>query len=201
MTYSIRRFARCSSLVRKLFLRVILEMVQNIVPGFNDFVKELHTSAFGRPRSGTLCNDMRRSRLLQYAKSLMNKDMTSFCDSIRKSSNTRIPLASMIDNCTGEESIVHMWQDHYNSLLNSVKGNSSKQIIHDKLGTIASESKSILLINSDLNSALKSLKKSKACGVDGLAADHLFMLTALLMYCYLCYSMILFGTDIYQLIL
>ena len=78
----------------------------------------------------------------------------------------------MIDNCTGEENIAHMWQDHYNSLLNSVKGNSSKQVIHDKLGTIPSESKSILFTNSDLNNALKSLKRGKACGVDGLAAEH-----------------------------
>ena len=76
----------------------------------------------------------------------------------------------MIDKCTGEANIAHMWQDHYNSLLNSVKGNSSKQVIYDKLGTIPSESKSILFTNSDLNSALKSLKRGKACGVDGLAA-------------------------------
>ena len=102
----------------------------------------------------------------------MNNDMTSFWDSIRKSSNTRIPPASMIDNCTGEENIAHMWQDHYNSLLNSVKGNSSNQVIHDKLGTIPSESKSILFTNSDLNSALKSLKRGKACSVDGLAAEN-----------------------------
>ena len=98
----------------------------------------------------------------------MNNDMTSFCDSIHKSSNTRIPLASMIDNCTGEENIAHI----YNSFLNSVKSNSSKPVIHDKLGTIPSESKSILFTNSDLNSALKSLKGGKACGVDGLAAEH-----------------------------
>ena len=153
----------------------------------------------GRPRLGTFCSDMRRSRLRfkyalrqcnqneksiradQYAKSLMNNDMTSFWDSIRKSSNTRIPPASMIDNCTGEENIAHMWQGHYNSLLNSVKGNSSKQVIHDMLGTIPCESKSILFTNSDLNSPLK---RGKACGVDGLAAEHfiVFMLIVLLMY-------------------
>ena len=61
---------------------------------------------------------------------------------------------------------------HYNSLLKSVKCNSSKHVIHDKLGTIPSESKSILCTNSDLNSALKFLKRGKACGVDGLAAEH-----------------------------
>ena len=129
----------------------------------------------GRPRSGS--SDMRRSRMRfkyalrqcnqneksiradQYSKSLMNKDMTSFWDSIRKSSNTRIPLASMIDNYTGEENIAHMWQDHYNSFLNSAKGNSSKQVIHDKLGSSPSESKSILFTNSDLNNAFKKLKE------------------------------------------
>ena len=41
----------------------------------------------------------------QYAKYLMNKDMISFCGSFHKSSNTRILVASMIDNCTGELTI------------------------------------------------------------------------------------------------
>ena len=77
----------------------------------------------------------------QHAKSLMNQDITSFSKYIRKSSNTRTPLASMIVNCTGEENISRMWQDHQNSLLNSVKGNSSKQLIQDKLGTIPGEFK------------------------------------------------------------
>ena len=45
-----------------------------------------------------------------------------------------------------------------------------KQVIHDKLGTIPTKSKSILFTNSDLNIALKSLNRGKACGADGLAA-------------------------------
>ena len=129
----------------------------------------------------------------------MNNDMTSFWDSIRKSSKTKIPPASMIDNCTGEENIAHIWQDNYNSLLNSLKGNSSKQVIHDKLGTIPSESKSILFTNSDLNSALKRGVKPVVLMV--LPQNIVFMLTVLLMYFYLCYPMLLFGMDIYQLIL
>ena len=46
---------------------------------------------------------------------VLTKDMTLFWGSICKSSNTRIPLASMVDNCTGEESTAHIWQCHYNS--------------------------------------------------------------------------------------
>ena len=72
-----------------------------------------------------------------------------------------------------------------------MKGNSPKQVIYDKFGTILSESKSILFTNSIVNSALKIfffffykeefywensakiLKKGKACDVDGLAAEHI----------------------------
>ena len=75
----------------------------------------------------------------------------------------------MIDNCTDEKNIAHMWQDHYNSLLNSVECNFSKQVIHGVLGNYT---KLFLFTNSYLNSALKSLKRHKACGVDGLAAEH-----------------------------
>ena len=78
----------------------------------------------------------------------------------------------MIDNCTDEESIAYMWQDHYNSLLNSVKGNSSKHLIRDRLSTITSESKSIYFAIYAWNSALRTLKKDKACSDDGLAAEH-----------------------------
>ena len=54
----------------------------HIIPGFNEFVKELHTSArndyivwrnAGRLQSGTFCSDMRRSRLkFKYALRLCN---------------------------------------------------------------------------------------------------------------------------------
>ena len=81
----------------------------------------------------------------------------------------------MIYTCTGEENIAHMWQDQYNSLLNSVKRIFSKQIMHDKLGTIPNKSKSILFTNSDLSNALKSFKRGKACGVDGLAAKYFYL--------------------------
>ena len=42
-----------------------------------------------------------------YAKYFVNKDIMSFWDSIRKTSNTRILLASIIDNCICEEYIAH----------------------------------------------------------------------------------------------
>ena len=45
----------------------------------------------------------------------------------------------MIDTYTNAANITHMCQDHYNSLLNGVEGNSSEQLIHHKLGTLSGE--------------------------------------------------------------
>ena len=124
-----------------------------IVPGFNDYVKDLHsTSRFdyvacrdaGKPRSGATCSNVRRSRLKfkyalrqckrnedadRYAKSLLDKDMVSFWKHIRKSNNVRVPLASTVGGVTGESEIAEMWQDHYKSISNSVKNNTRQQFV------------------------------------------------------------------------
>ena len=66
----------------------------------------------------------------QYVKSLLDKDMVSFCKYISKSNNTRVPLATTIGGVTGENEIADIWQDHYKSILNSVKNNSKQAKIN-----------------------------------------------------------------------
>ena len=63
-----------------------------------------------------------------------------------------------------------MWQDHYKSILNSVKTNSRQQFVTNKLSSIRSDS--ILFSTSNINVAFHFLKSEKSCGVDGLAAEH-----------------------------
>ena len=131
--------------------------------GRYDYVKDLHSTArsdyvawrdAGKPRSGAPCSNMRRSRLKfkyalrqykrnedairadQYAKSLLDKDMVSFWKHIRKSNNVRVPLASTVGGVTGESEIAEMWQDHYKSILNSVKNNTHQQFVTNKLDSI-----------------------------------------------------------------
>ena len=58
-----------------------------------------------------------------------------------------------------------MWQDHYQSLLNSVKSLEHKTPVTNTLSSI--EIRPLDIVN-----ALKSVNKGKACGVDGLAAEH-----------------------------
>ena len=168
-----------------------------VVPGFNEYAKELHKEArscfiawksLGKPRAGLCYIDMCQSRLrfksiLKHcqrnedslranalAKSYMQKDSYSFWKDIKHIDNAKIPLASKINDCVGDTDICKMWQDHYQSLLNSVKNLEHKTSVTSKLSFI--ENESIEIRPLDIVNALKSVNQGKACGVDGLAAEH-----------------------------
>ena len=68
---------------------------------------------------------------------------------------TRVPLATTIGGVTGETDIPEMWQDHYKSILNSVKGNFQQHFVSSKINSISEES--ILFSTSDIHIALHSL--------------------------------------------
>ena len=63
-----------------------------------------------------------------------------------------------------------MWQDHYKSILNSVKNNSKQEYVTEKIISIRGQS--ISSSSSNINVAFDSLKSGTSCGVDGLAAEH-----------------------------
>ena len=63
-----------------------------------------------------------------------------------------------------------MWQDHYQFLLNSAKSMVHKTSVTTTLSSI--ENESIDIRSFDIINALKSVNQGKACGVDGLAAEH-----------------------------
>ena len=44
-----------------------------------------------------------------------------------------MPLTTTINGVTGECNIADMWQDHYKSILNSVKNSSQKQFVTERL--------------------------------------------------------------------
>ena len=152
--------------------------------------------ASGKPRSGLLYLNMCQSRIRfkrtlrecrqneeiiranAHANSLMEKDMTSFWKGIKKDSNARVPLALMIDNCIGDKEICDLWQAHYKTLLNSVKISSSKAFVERELHSI--KDSSIVFRPIDIFNALKNAKTGKACGVDGLAAEHFIYADAII---------------------
>ena len=82
----------------------------------------------------------------------------------------RFPALPMIDKCIGEKDICDMWQAHYKNLLNSVDTSKSKEFVKQKLKSITDYS--IAFSPVDIFNALKNTTTGKACGVDGLAAEH-----------------------------
>ena len=107
--------------------------------------------------------------------------MTSFWKGIKKNYDTRLPLAPMVDKCIDEKDICDMWQAHYKKLLNSVDSSKSKESVERKLYSI--KDTAIVFRPVDIFNALKSTKTGKACGVDGLAAEHFIHASPIIQSC------------------
>ena len=97
----------------------------------------------------------------------------------------------------GDKEICDMWRTHYKQLLNSVVTSSSKKIAQSELHSIADSS--VIFCPVDIFNALKNAKTGKACGVDGLAAEHFIHADAIIHYIYIyhCYLIVLFHMAIY----
>ena len=80
--------------------------------------------------------------------------------------------------CIGDKEICDMWQTHYKQLLISVVTSSSKKIVQSELHSIADSS--VIFCPVDIFNALKNAKTGKACGVDGLAAEHFIYADAII---------------------
>ena len=106
-----------------------------------------------------------------HAKALLEKDMLSFWKGVKKENNSRLPLSSKVNNCVGEENICKMWQTHYQTLLNNVKTTVHKERVLIETSE-TSNSSQITFTPIDILNAFKSLNIRKACGVDGVSAEH-----------------------------
>ena len=169
-----------------------------IVPGFNHYVKGLHAEArrayviwreLGRERCGPTWEHMRRTRLqFKYAlrqcqryedqvradamaTSLKSGDVVSFWKRVKQVNNKAVPLATIVDGCTGDDDIANMWHDHYAALLNSVTSTDTKIKVLNQMQSspYLSECK---ITPIQVAESIKLLKRRKACGIDGLAAEH-----------------------------
>ena len=100
-------------------------------------------------------------RMLMYA-----DDTTFFCNINNDINDNEINRQLNI----GEKDICDMWQAHYKKLLNSVDSSKSKKSVERILYSI--KDTAIVFRPVDIFNALKSTKTGKACGVDGLAAEH-----------------------------
>jgi hypothetical protein len=81
-----------------------------------------------------------------------------------------VPLPSKVDGCIGEHDIDNMWQKHYATLLNSARDDSHKKYVSNKINE--TRSAHITISPHDIMDSLSMAKCGKACGIDGLAAEH-----------------------------
>ena len=170
-----------------------------IVPGFNDYLKDLHDSARhsylmwkqnGKPRGDDTDMDMRTTRLrFKYAlrqcrcdeeqnradalaRSLHCKDTTDFWKGVRGIKDSRVPLATKVGDAVGDANITKLWQDHFSALLNSVQNEGSKPFVCDSIDRDMHNEDTIVITAPDVRECLKTIKLGKAAGLDGLAAEH-----------------------------
>ena len=135
----------------------------NIVPGWNDYVKDHHCVArdayllwrdSNKPRQGELFQNMLRTRAkFKYvlreckndeerlradglAKSLSDKDYVAFWKGVNQTNNSKVPLSADIDGVAGVSNITKLWKDHYASLFNSVKDNILKNEVENVLSNV-----------------------------------------------------------------
>ncbi len=187
------------------------------VPGWNDMCRELHAnarSAFlvwvrnGRPRAGLVMQNMQRTRAAfkqalrrcknaesrvkadALARKLLSKDTKEFWKEIKringKDSST---LPATVGKATGPSEIAAQWQNHYSTILNSNPPSQWESVVHEQISKC-----SILDVTfnvEEVSKAIQELKLNKACGLDGLSAEHFRFacpkLAVLLCICFNCF--------------
>lgn len=164
-------------------------------PGWSEYVSDLYQYSRemrklwlenGKQRQGAIFNEFTRSKArFKYALKFIRKnemilrkeslakkmtDLSSndFWKEIGAINNARTPLPCTIEDASGPQEIVKLWEKHYYdifNLLNKVSYNTNY-----KLNTSTNE---VRIKIHEIVDAVKSLKDNKSCGLDGIYAEHL----------------------------
>jgi exonuclease III len=167
-------------------------------PGWNDYCREVHADARddflmwthnGRPRQGPTFDAMKRSRAqfkaaLRYcskvqsrakadaiAKHYLSKDSKVFWKEVKKLNNDYDILSDSINGVSGQKNIVHVWQNHFQTLLNSSSDVTYKSSVLSSLQSINSCDME-LITPKDIYDAIHHLKAGKSAGLDGIFSEH-----------------------------
>ena len=172
-----------------------------IIPGWNEFVKELYADArdrflewkiAGKPTSGIHRDRMHDSRAhfknaLDYCKknekqirneklsqNLRKKNFKQFWSEVHKTNRNNTLLPSRIDNLSGESNIANAFADKYKKILDkSNRGKSSAQDFEVKLDNVRAGVILGIFSRFDIESALKQMKPN--IGPDSIHTNHLLL--------------------------
>lgn len=170
------------------------------IPGWNEMVENKHDEArfffllwvqFGKPRTGTYADNMRRSRARfkhalkeckrhndaikanKLAYKFLQHDRHEFWSAIRSQINRKLPLSTKIENAVEPSSICDLWKAHYKNLLNSVDNDSLPNILHSKLNENPLDSIDRIMPFEILQIINEKIQLGKSAGSDEICAEHL----------------------------
>lgn len=178
-----------------------------IKPGWTDYVSDLYTSyrsarrnwaLAGKPRRGPtyeiyksakarskyairyIKNHEKDLRTQAIAKKKSSKNPREFWKEIKRENNSKTPLPCSIDGVSGEQNILRLWREHFQTLFNCLE--------REDINLSHGESHDISVTVQEVASAIKDLDLNKTCGLDGVYAEHIIYaskcLTTLLSLCF-----------------
>jgi hypothetical protein len=163
------------------------------VAGWNDLVTDKHDAArqafldwvsAGKPRTGYICEIMKRSRAqfklaLRYCKNndevLRNDalaksylaDKSQFWKKVKNASSCKVAnKTNTVNGVSGDANVAEMWKDSFEKLY-SMHNNEGLVEHFDSYKTENIHT----ITNADMCNAIQQLKCRKSCGPDGIAAE------------------------------
>ena len=200
--------------IEDIFKKIILILLQStsnfsvgstsnfkVIPGWNEFVKELYAEArekfmnwknAGKPSSGIEREQMRATRAhfknapdyckinekqirnTKLSESLRNKDFKQFWNEVHKNNRNNTLLPSKIDSLSGETNIANIFADKYNKVLDkNNSGKSSACLFNVNLDNVRAGNILGIFSPYDIESALKQMKPN--IGPDNIHTNHLLL--------------------------
>ena len=170
------------------------------IPGWNEFVKDSHEAArvafhmwcrAGRPRIGPMYETIKRCRSVfkntlkfcrkneqkikadRLAKNLFENDHISFWKEVKKQQNCKVAMPSCIEGVRGTANIANMWQQHFDTIFNSVREtNKDINTVNEFIKSVE-YCDTMNVSGEELKCVINSLKNGKSCGNDKISAEHL----------------------------
>ena len=163
-------------------------------PGWSDYVDELYKSArecflllrdTGKPRQGQVFNMMQQSRArfiyairavkqrenalrrVPLAKKMTNNSNCAFWKEIKKMNNVNTPLPNCIAGVLGGSNIAELWREQFSELLNYISDTT------DGIDSHCCYTDEMVVSVNEVNEGISRLECNKACGLDGVSAEHL----------------------------
>ena len=117
-----------------------------------------------------------------FARSLYCKDSVSFWKDVRQLNSSSIPLAAKVGDAVGNKNIIHLGQEHFSTLLNSVHNTDSKEFVCEQIEIGLSSVRKTTVSASDVLNSLKSLNWVKLRVQMGCLLN--MRLFIIIIYCY-----------------